>query len=152
MTKASAAEIESDFERRLIPGLRYCQRVGNIMGGTTMLSLASSIDNGAFTQPRRIGCFSYGSGCCSEFFSGVVSKEGQERLRRFAIQEHLDRRYQLSLEEYDNLLVGSRAVRFGTRNATLDLGFVPQAVSVHRRETLFLVRIKEYHREYQWLS
>jgi polyketide biosynthesis 3-hydroxy-3-methylglutaryl-CoA synthase-like enzyme PksG len=152
MAGAAPDDIEEDFKRRVTPGLNYCQRVGNIMGATTMLSVASSIDNGDFAQPRRIGCFSYGSGCCSEFFSGVVSKEGQERLQRFRIQDQLGRRHQLSMEEYDNLLIGSRAVRFGTRNASLDMSFIPQAVGTHRKETLFLTRIKEYHREYQWLS
>lgn len=152
MARATPEEIEEDFQRRVTPGLTYCQRVGNIMGATTMLSLASSIDNGDFVQPRRIGCFSYGSGCCSEFFSGVVSEEGQARLRRFRIQDHLDRRHELSMEEYDNLLIGSRAVRFGTRNASLDTSFIPQAVGTHRKEVLFLTRIKEYHREYEWLS
>jgi len=152
MASAIPEDIEEDFKRRVTPGLKYCQRVGNIMGATTMLSVASSIDNGDFAQPRRIGCFSYGSGCCSEFFSGVVSKEGQERLQKFRIHDQLDRRHELSMEEYGNLLIGSRAVRFGTRNASLDMSFIPQAVSTHRKETLFLTRIKEYHREYQWLS
>ena len=150
--KAIPEDIEEDFKRRVTPGLKYCQRVGNIMGATTMLSVASSIDNGDFAQPQRIGCFSYGSGCCSEFFSGIVTKEGQKRLQSFRIHDQLDRRHELSMEEYDNLLIGSRAVRFGTRNASLDMSFIPQAVSTHRKETLFLTRIKEYHREYEWLS
>ncbi|WP_394832286.1 hydroxymethylglutaryl-CoA synthase family protein [Pendulispora rubella] len=152
LAKAPSEHIEEDFKRRVTPGLKYCQRVGNIMGATTMLSVASTIDNGDFAQAQRIGCFSYGSGCCSEFFSGIVTREGQERLQRFRIHDQLDRRHELSMEEYDNLLIGSRVVRFGTRNATLDMSFIPQAVSTHRKETLFLTRIKEYHREYQWLS
>jgi hypothetical protein len=48
MVKANPKEIEADFERRLNPGLIYCQRVGNIMGATTMLSLISTIDHGDF--------------------------------------------------------------------------------------------------------
>jgi len=152
MTKASPEAIEEDFERRVAPGLTYCQQVGNIMGATTMLSVASTIDNGDFEQPRRIGCFSYGSGCCAEFFSGVVNKEGQECLRRFGIDDGLERRYELSMQEYDDLLIGSRAVRFGTRNVSLDMSFIPQATRRHGKEGLFLTRIKEYHREYQWLS
>jgi len=152
LARATPDAIEEDFERRVTPGLRYCQRVGNIMGATAMLSVASSIDNGDFAQPRRIGCFSYGSGCCSEFFSGIVNKEGQERLRQLRIQAGLDRRHQLSMQEYDDLLIGSRAVRFGTRNVTLDMSFIPEALRAHDKEVLFLTSIKEYHRNYQWLS
>lgn len=152
LLSADAGEIESDFERRLTPGLSHCQRVGNIMGATTMLSLASTIEHGNFDTPRRIGCFSYGSGCCSEFFSGIASSEGQERIRAQRIKAHLDRRYELSMDEYDELLVGNNAVRFGTRNVVLDSSFVPQARSAHGQPTLFLKEISEYQRQYEWIS
>lgn len=146
------SDIEADFERRMVPGLAYCQRVGNIMGATAMLSLASTIANGNFDKPQRIGVFSYGSGCCSEFFSGVATREGQERVRAMGIKEHLDRRYELSMDEYDELLVGSNAVKFGTRNVVLDSSFIPKARAAHGRPTLFLKEIKEYGRKYEWVQ
>lgn len=152
MVKATPADISEDFERRVVPGLVYCQRVANIMGATTALSLASTIDHGDFETPKRIGIFSYGSGCCSEFFSGIATKEGQDRLRSLGIKEQLDKRYELSLEEYDELLVGSNAVKFGTRNVVLDSDFVSQARRTQGKETLFLKEIKEFHREYEWIS
>jgi len=146
------SDIEADFNRRMGPGLAYCQRVGNIMGATAMLSLASTIANGDFSQPRRVGVFSYGSGCCSEFFSGVVSAEGQRRVRAMQIAEQLDRRYELTMDEYESLLVGSNALKFGTRNVVLDPGFIPQARRAHGRPTLFLKEIKDYHRIYEWAA
>ncbi len=148
MVKANPKEIEADFERRVIPGLIYCQRVGNIMGATTMLSLVSTIDHGDFRTPQRIGCFSYGSGCCSEFFSGIVTKDAQERVRALRIKDQLDKRYELSMEEYDTLLVSSNAVKFGTRNIILDTDFIPQARSAQGKEALFLTEIKEFQRQY----
>ncbi len=152
LVQAKPTAIEEDFQRRVTPGLIHCQRVGNIMGATTMLSLASTIDNGDFDTPQRVGVFSYGSGCCSEFFSGIVRKEGQDSLHALAIKGQLDKRYELSMEEYDNLLVGSNALKFGTRNITLDSSFIPQARNVHGKEILFLKEIKEFHREYEWVS
>jgi polyketide biosynthesis 3-hydroxy-3-methylglutaryl-CoA synthase-like enzyme PksG len=146
------ADIESDFNRRMNPGLTYCQRVGNIMGATAMLSLASTIANGDFDKPQRIGVFSYGSGCCSEFFSGVATQEGQERIRALRIKDQLDRRYELKMDEYEELLVGSNALKFGTRNVRLDRDFLPQARRAHGRPTLFLREIHEYHRIYEWVS
>jgi polyketide biosynthesis 3-hydroxy-3-methylglutaryl-CoA synthase-like enzyme PksG len=148
MVKANPREIEADFDRRVVPGLTYCQRVGNIMGATAMLSLLSTIDNGDFQTPQRIGCFSYGSGCCSEFFSGVASRDGQERLRALRIKDRLDSRYELSMAEYDNLLVNNRAVKFGTRNVVLDTDLVPEARNAHGRGTFFLTEIKEFQRQY----
>ena len=148
IVKANPKEIEADFERRVVPGLTYCQRVGNIMGATAMFSLISTIDNGDFRTPQRIGCFSYGSGCCSEFFSGVVTKDGQDRVRALRIKDQLDNRYELSMEEYDNLLVNNHAVKFGTRNVILDTDFIPQARSAQGKETFFLTEIKEFQRQY----
>lgn len=150
VAKASTKEIEEDFNNRVNPGLTYCRRIGNIMGATTILSLASTIDNGEYDTYKRIGCFSYGSGCCSEFFSGVVGKEGKERLRVLKINEQLDSRHELTMEEYDDLIVKSNVVKFGTRNVVLDTDFIPQALKSQNKETLFLKEIKEFHRVYEW--
>ncbi|XLS29184.1 hydroxymethylglutaryl-CoA synthase family protein [Flavobacteriaceae bacterium M23B6Z8] len=152
MTKSSPKEIEEDFKTRVMPGLDYCQRVANIMGATALLSLVSTIANGDFSSPKRIGCFSYGSGCCSEFFSGVVRKEGQDKVLSQGIKEQLDKRYEMSMDEYEQLLVNNNVVKFGTRNIKLDTDFIPQARKVHGKKTLFLKEIKEFHREYEWVS
>ena len=151
LLKAAPAAIEDDFQRRVTPGLTHCQRVGNIMGATAAMSLASTIDNGDFETPQRIGVFSYGSGCCSEFFSGVATQDGQQRLREQRIGQCLDKRRELSMSEYDELL-NNRALRFGTRNLVPDTAFVADARSVMGRPTLFLKQIKEFHREYEWIS
>jgi polyketide biosynthesis 3-hydroxy-3-methylglutaryl-CoA synthase-like enzyme PksG len=148
MVKANPKDIEADFERRIMPGLLHCQRVGNIMGATTMLSLASTIDHGDFETPQRIGCYSYGSGCCSEFFSGVATKDSQDRVRALNIKKQLDDRRELSMAEYETLLAGNNAVRFGTRNVVLDGGFLPQARAAQGKGTLFLTSIREFQRHY----
>ncbi len=149
---AKPRDIEQDFEARVLPGLAYCQRVGNIMGATTMLSLASTIDHGNYDSPKRVGIFSYGSGCCSEFFSGVINQEGQTRLRAMKIKDQLDRRYELSVEEYDSIIAASSQMKFGTRNLILDANFIPQARVAQGQPTLFLKEIKEYGRSYEWVS
>lgn len=153
MARAKPDEIEADFLRRVLPGITYCQRVGNVMGATALLALASTIDNADIHAPVRIGCFSYGSGCCSEFYSGVTTLEGQERLRRMGIWRQLDDRYQLAMDEYEHLLRGSSLVRFGTRNAKVDDQLIPGVrAASSSKQRLLLREIKEYHREYEWVS
>ena len=153
MADATRSEIEADFQRRVLPGLTYCQRVGNIMGGTLFLALAATIDQVPFEAPQRIGCFSYGSGCCSEFYSGVVTPCGRHSLRRFEIETRLNERYQLSMDEYDAVLRDSGCVTFGTRDVTLDLDCIPGvAASSRGTPRLVLQEISEYHRKYAWLS
>jgi polyketide biosynthesis 3-hydroxy-3-methylglutaryl-CoA synthase-like enzyme PksG len=150
--KADPKTIEADFERRVLPGLEYCRRVGNVMGATTMLSLVSTIANGDFATPQRIGVFSYGSGCCSEFFSGVATRESQERVRALRIEDQLARRYELSMEEYDSLLASNHLVRFGTRNVVLDTTFIPQARIAQGKDTFFLTEIREFQRQYDRIA
>ena len=117
-----------------------------------MFSLLSTIDHGNFQTPQRIGCFSYGSGCCSEFFSGIATREGQERVRALHFKEQLDKRCELSMQEYDRLLVSNNAVKFGTRNVVLDTDFIPQARNAQGKETVFLTGIKEFQRQYARIS
>lgn len=146
-------EIEQDFEKRVMPGIRYCQRVGNIMSGTVFLSLASTIDHAPISNPQRVGCFSYGSGCCSEFYSGVITRGSQEQQQRLGLEHHLSERYELSMEEYERSLHSSSVVRFGTRNAKIDDGLIAGARARYEgKQHLLLREIKEFHREYQWAA
>jgi polyketide biosynthesis 3-hydroxy-3-methylglutaryl-CoA synthase-like enzyme PksG len=150
--KASPDQIESDFTYRVVPGITYCQRVGNIMGATAALSLLSTIENGSFDTPKRIGCFSYGSGCCSEFYSGVATQEGQTRLGKMGVKAHLNQRYGLSINDYETLMKESHLVKFGTRNVVLDTHLISGVRTSRKTPTLFLKEIKEYHRNYEWVS
>jgi polyketide biosynthesis 3-hydroxy-3-methylglutaryl-CoA synthase-like enzyme PksG len=151
-------EIERDFEQRVQPGLTYCQRVGNIMGATVMLSLASAVDQGSFDFPRRIGCFSYGSGCSSEFYSGVVTASGQQKVKSMRLEKHLNSRHRLTMDEYESLLEGSHAVKFGTRDVVLNTGLLPDVWKSILGSTgeaavkrIFLAEIKGFHRQYAWV-
>lgn len=151
--QANPQQIEQDFQERVMPGLTWCQRVGNIMGATTMLSLISTIANGEFSSPKRIGCFSYGSGCCSEFFSGVVIQQGQDTVKELQMEQHLNNRYRLSIEEYESILSGTGTIRFGTRNFVTDSDFISGARKANNGQpTLYLKEIKEFHRKYEWIE
>lgn len=149
IAKAKAPEIEADFNQRVLPGIRYCQRVGNIMGGTVFLSLAGLIEHGTFDTPKRIGCYSYGSGCCSEFYSGVATSQSQAALRKFKLSERLQVRRLLGFDEYEAMLKSGHGIRFGTRNAKLDLQGIP--ASVRGEQRLYLEEIRDFHRIYRWL-
>jgi polyketide biosynthesis 3-hydroxy-3-methylglutaryl-CoA synthase-like enzyme PksG len=155
-TRSSAEEIEVDFNRRVEPGLRYCQQVGNIMGGTLFLALAGTIDHGAFESPQRVGMTSYGSGCCSEFFSGVVTPRAKALLAAQDIAGHLAARHSLRMDQYERLQKSARSVAFGTRNVTVDDDVIPEIrrrieARGEGRELLLLRSIDEFHRKYEWV-
>lgn len=150
--KATPDEIETDFRQRMSPSLAYSERVGNTAGASLFVALAGTIDTADFDTPQRIGLFSYGSGCCSEFFSGVVGPAGKQRLNAMAIGEALNKRHHLSFAEYETLLQGNHAVRFGTRDAMLDHDVVPDAWSAYQNgQRLVLDAIVNYHRKYRWV-
>jgi len=152
-SKVAREAVEDDFFARVGPGLGHCQRVGNIMGATVFMSLASTIDRGDFSEPKRLGCFSYGSGCCSEFYSGVVDAEGQRKLHTLRIGERLDERYLLDMAEYEDLMVQNRAVRFGVRDLRLQPAESP-FVAASRGSTprLYLNEVENFHRRYTWVA
>lgn len=157
--KASREVIEADFVQRVQPGLTHCQRVGNIMGGTVLLSLLSTIDHADTTEARRLGSFSYGSGCSSEFYSGVFDAVSQQAVRGLAITQQLDARHPLTFQAYEAVLQSGNAVRFGTRNVVLDplsdaviWPHIERQMRQLSSPRLFLKEIREFHRHYEWLS
>lgn len=152
LTQTNKNEVERDFDLRVLPGLDYCQRVGNIMGGTVYLSLVSIIDNAKLDSAKRVGCFSYGSGCCSEFFSGVITPQSQKKLQAYNIKESLDKRHQLSMENYEELLRNSELVKFGTKNVDLTKHIDSDEWMKSRGELrLYMKSINDFHREYDWI-
>lgn len=150
--KAPPKEIEADFQARLAPSLAFGKRVGNTAGGSVFVALAGMLETVAIDAPMRVGLFSYGSGCCSEFYSGVVTPESGERLRAMRIPQALDRRHRLTIEEYEMLLRGESVVRFGTKDAELNHQIVPDAWPVDAAgDRLVLDAVVGYHRKYIWI-
>ena len=56
------------------------------------------------------------------------------------------------MDEYDALLAGTRAVKFGTRNVRLGFELIPGILTVIEGERLFLESIREFHRTYRRVS
>lgn len=139
--------IEADFTRRVAPSLAYPQRVGNLFSAALYLALCSLVENVPAGPPQRVGLFSYGSGCASEFFSGVVTPGVGLK-----VSEALARRYRLTVAEYDRLTSGLHRRGFGVKEAEFDPAEWNPVydASMAGRELLVLDRIKDFHREYRW--
>lgn len=144
--------VEQDFERRVRPSLSFCQEVGNIYSGTVFLALAGVLAGGQFPEPKRIGLFSYGSGCCSEFYSGIATAEGAAAVRSLAIGRSLTERRELTITEYDYLLGSHMKSLFGEREARVDAGAFDGIMRSHFAGTgrLVLDGIAGYQRKYHW--
>jgi len=151
-TRLLPDQIEAEFDARVRPSLTYCARVGNTYSAALYLSLCALIGHADLSSSRRAGLFSYGSGCTSEFYSGVVSAEGARRLAAFALDAALDGRHRLDLADYELLSKLGQDAAFGVR----DQRFEPSAYAdvyagaVAGRGLLVLDEIRDFHRTYRW--
>ena len=153
LKSASPEVIKTDFEQRVLPSLDYCVQVGNIFGGTLYLALCGLIDNALLNGPKRVGLYSYGSGCLSEFYSGIVMPQSQIKLAKMNIGKALSNRYRLSVDEYDYIMKLNSEWLFGIKGKTLDytpfLAIYDQQIAGKGLLTLKAIS-NNYHREYEW--
>jgi hydroxymethylglutaryl-CoA synthase len=93
------------FRTQVEPSLGLCARIGNIYTGSLYLGLAGLLHaQAASLVGERIGLFSYGSGCTSEFFSGVVARGAAERIAAARIDEILAARERITVAEYERIM------------------------------------------------
>ena len=93
------------FRDQVEPSLGLCARIGNIYTGSLYLGLAGLLHAQADQLAgARIGLFSYGSGCTSEFFSGVVAPGAAARIAAAQIDELLAARERISVAEYERIM------------------------------------------------
>ncbi|AFX98610.1 ptzI [Candidatus Endolissoclinum faulkneri L2] len=149
------AEIDADFAARLMPSLIYCQEVGNVYSSTVFLALAGILDLLANRPGVRIGLFSYGSGCCSEFYSGVVPNGAVETLKMTSVSDALAGRQHIGVSRYDNIIDSSPSLA-GIRDATVGRTVAKNSVTdIYDKEfaeksLLVLERVEGYRRIYSW--
>jgi polyketide biosynthesis 3-hydroxy-3-methylglutaryl-CoA synthase-like enzyme PksG len=143
---------DADFERRVTPSLAYCVEVGNIYSATLYLALCGLVDTLNLTAPKRVGLYSYGSGCCAEFFSGIIGPAANAKAKGMNMRSTLDSRYELSMQEYDALLDLNREWPFGVKDQECRTGAYQHIYDrvMKGRGLLVLKRIHDYHREYEW--
>jgi polyketide biosynthesis 3-hydroxy-3-methylglutaryl-CoA synthase-like enzyme PksG len=151
--KAAPAEIEQDFTRRVLPSLTYGSNVGNICSGSVYLALAGVIDSVKPESGYRLGLYSYGSGCCSEFFSGMIDEESTATLAEMQIGRHLADRCELTFDEYERLLEATLGCLVPRKDFDVETGEWSEIVDrrSNPRSLLTLKAIRNYHREYEWV-
>ncbi len=83
--------------------LIYGRSVGNCYAASLYLSFISILDHSKEDlSHKRIGFYSYGSGCTAEFFSGIVQPGYQNVLATHVHQELLHNRNALTQQEYES--------------------------------------------------
>ena len=98
---ASSQTCATALHSQIEPGLLYSKQLGNAYTASLYIGCASLLENELEDlSEKRIGFFSYGSGCVGEFFSGIVQRGYQKALFREEHQSLLTSRAKLSYEQY----------------------------------------------------
>ncbi|MFC1574617.1 hydroxymethylglutaryl-CoA synthase family protein [Gemmatimonadota bacterium] len=149
MKKSEAVE---HFGRKSKPGLKYTSQMGGTYSCSTYLALMGMIDSCDDLVPGdRISLFSYGSGSCGEFYSGILGPEARELVAAARLQDLLDARRPMTVQEYEM----TEQERF----ENIDNGdFVPDTCrngshyeSHYQGKRLLTLRsISDFNRDYDW--
>jgi hydroxymethylglutaryl-CoA synthase len=95
---------DETFAAEVGASLLLPSQVGNIYTGSLYLALASLLHaEAAVLEGRRIGLFSYGSGCAAEFFAGRVVPGAAELVRRLDLDAPIRLSQRLSIPGYEAL-------------------------------------------------
>ncbi|WP_462202535.1 hydroxymethylglutaryl-CoA synthase family protein [Frankia sp. CcWB3] len=148
----ASKDADTDFTSRVAPTVKYASQVGNLFSASLYLALASLLGSAMPVTPARIGLFSYGSGCGSEFFSGVLGADGVEAVGRFGIGERIASRRALTMAEYDQAVALGGDRGHGVAGQAFETGPYAElyAELFDGAGLLVLDHIDRYHRVYRW--
>lgn len=95
---------EEDAEALLNNSLRYNRITGNSYSASLYVGLNSLLDHSAEDlSGKRIGLYSYGSGCVAEYFSGVVQHGYRSHIRANEHRHMLEKRTELTFQQYEDI-------------------------------------------------
>ena len=95
------AAASADFATRVEPTLQFGRRIGSTYAGSVFISLLGLAASGRARPGDRVGIYSYGSGSCAEFYSGVLGEGVVDEARAAGLEDLLASRQPLSVAEYD---------------------------------------------------
>lgn len=141
----SIGEADEDFALRLEPSLHYPREIGNIWAGTTLLALASVLDHAKTVTGQRVGLYSYGSGCSSEFSSYLI---GRRTGQTSTIADELRARTEVDIDTYDRLIAQAGELTPGLADYSPDLTDLQRFGAPLKRELVALAGIRGHRRQY----
>ncbi|MCC6523240.1 MAG: hydroxymethylglutaryl-CoA synthase family protein [Polyangiaceae bacterium] len=91
------------WDEKTKPSLRFARRMGGTYAASTFVALLSLVEHcEELRAGDRIGMFSYGSGSCAEFWSGLLGPAAKEVAQAAGLKALLDQRKQISVREYED--------------------------------------------------
>jgi len=95
---------DEDLEKVIGESLIYNREAGNCYSASLYVGMTSLLDNASENlSGKRIGLYSYGSGCVGEFFSGTVQPGYRAALLTKPHQKLLSDRAELTFQQYEDI-------------------------------------------------
>jgi hydroxymethylglutaryl-CoA synthase len=129
------------FARMVEPGLFGAREVGNIYTGSVYMGLISLLETEKEkVAGKKVGIFSYGSGCGAEFLICNMKENVSSIIDGLKFRKQLDRRKKISIEHYTHIY--SKELE--------DIKYFPEEVRLFKDEyTKFVFTgIKDHKRQY----
>ncbi len=146
------AEIKESFTEKVLPALRYSARVGSTYGASNFIGLCGLVMNlDEIKGGERVGFFAYGSGAMGEYYSGILCPEAKEVVSAMKIDEALDKRRPVTVDEYEK--IEKTRVRYIEKgNVTPDFSIPNGWYDEFYKGNNFLVldNVENYYRTYRW--
>jgi len=148
----STKEAWANFQRKGLAALQHIRRMGATYSSSTFIGLVGLIEGTLDMQAgERVSMFSYGSGCCAEFYCGRICAEAKAEAARARLGEQLNARRPLSIAEYE--AIESQRIQWadcGDYEVPLD-GLNGWYDRAYRGRRLLTFRgLKEFYRQYEW--
>ena len=148
-TKAAARAI---WQEKTLASLEYVRRMGGTYASSTFIALLALVEGSPDLRTGdRIGMFSYGSGSCAEYYSGLLGPDARRIAAEAGVRGLLDERYRLHVGEYEAIeRERTDCVDSGDFVPTTDLcdGLYDR---VYRgRGKLVFRGVHEHYRQYAW--
>jgi 3-hydroxy-3-methylglutaryl CoA synthase len=100
----STKDAWANFESKGLAALQYVRRMGATYSASTFIGLLGLIDGTPELWPdERVSMFSYGSGCCAEFYSGKIAPDAKATASQSIVKQKLDTRRMVSVAEYEGI-------------------------------------------------
>lgn len=138
------------FSARVLPALEYNRRIGASYGGSLPIALTCLLHHTDLAgSGDRVSFYSYGSGCCGEFYSAIVGDDARANVFGALVERELAARKRLTVDEYESFereadsIIGIESREFDTPACELDSD---------RKRLLVLSSIRDYVRSYEWIS
>ena len=132
---------EESFARMVAPSLTGVEQVGNIYTGSVYMGLVSLLEaEKEKAEGKKIGLFSYGSGCGAEFFVCHIKPGIGRIIDSFGFRKQLENRKRLTFEQY---------IQFYSKSGEEVLYYPEEAKSFKNKLTRFVFTgFKEHKRQY----